>query len=79
MPKTLAELRAEAREHAKQLEAVRFLTAQELAARWGVDDETVKAIPHAELPYLTMGKSRMRRYDPRDVETFERKQKEPAA
>lgn len=76
----LAEIRAQAREHAKQLEAVRFLTVQDLEARWGVGDDVVRAIPRAQLPYLLFGKNGMRRYDPRDVERFEVQQREaPAA
>lgn len=67
----LSDLRAAAREHAKQLEAVRFLTVQDLAARYGVDDETVRGILRDRLPYLPFGKSGMRRYDPRDVEVYE--------
>ena len=71
----LAEIRAQAREHAKQLEAVRFLTVQDLEARWGVGDDVVRAIPRAELPYLVFGKNGMRRFDPRDVERYEDLQK----
>lgn len=71
----LSELRAAAREHAKQLEAVRFLTVQDLAARYGVDEDTVRAVPRDRLPYLPFGKSGMRRYDPRDVERFEERAK----
>lgn len=76
---TIDEIRAHARDHAKQLEAVRYLTVQDLAARWGVDDDTVRAVPAKALPYLSFGRSRMRRYDPRDVERFEQAEKESAA
>jgi hypothetical protein len=73
---TLAELRAQAREHAAQLEAVSFLTVQELAGRWGISEDSVRAIARAELPYLVFGKTRIRRYDPRDVQRFESAQRE---
>lgn len=74
--KTLAQLRAEAREHAKQLAAVRYVTVQDLAARWGIDDDTVREIPRKALPYLPFGKSgKIRRYDPRDVEAYEAREK----
>lgn len=75
----LAEIRAQAREHARQLEAVRFLTVQDLEGRWGVGDDVIRAIPRAELPYLVFGKNGMRRFDPRDVERFEETQRAPAS
>jgi hypothetical protein len=57
---TIDALRAARDEHAKQIEAVNWLTVNDLAA----------------LGYLLFGASRQRRYDPRDVETFEREQKQ---
>lgn len=75
MPNTLDQIRAEARAHAKQLEAVRFVQVRDLAERWGMDVTTVRAIPRAHLPYLEYGKSNRRRYDPRDVEEYERRAK----
>lgn len=72
-------IRASAREHTRQLAAVNFATVQILAARWGVDEDTVRAIPASALPYLAFGKSNRRRYDPRDVERYEAKQKEEHA
>jgi len=71
----LAELRAQARDHARQIDALRYASVQDLAARWDVDDELVREIPRAQLPYLALGRSGMRRYDPRDVETYEEKAK----
>ena len=68
---TIDELRARAAEHARQLDAVLWLKVTDLAARWGVDPETVTAIAREELPYIQFGKSRTRRYDPRDVEAYE--------
>jgi hypothetical protein len=58
-------------EHAKQLDAVRWMPAVDLAARWGVSVKTVRKIPRDALPYLTLGASDVRRYDPRDVEAYE--------
>jgi hypothetical protein len=72
---TIAELRARQQEHARQLEAVLFVKASELAARWNVDVDTVLNIPRAKLPFLEYGKSQTRRYDPRDVEAYERAEK----
>jgi hypothetical protein len=78
-PRTVAEIRAEAAQHARQIEAVKFLTVQELADRWRVDDETVRKIDRTELPFLEFGKSRMRRYDPREVERYEQQGKGESA
>lgn len=72
---TLADLRAQAQQHARQIDAVRYLTVQELAVRWHTTDDAVRAIPREQLPYIAFGKSKMRRYDPRDVEAFEDTQK----
>lgn len=66
-----ADIRADADAHAAQLAAARFLSARDLAGRWGVDDDTVRAIPRSQLPYLTLGKSNLRRYAPGDVEAYE--------
>ena len=67
----LTTIRDQAREHTRQLAAVNFATVQILAARWGVDEDTVRAIPREELPYLAFGKSNRRRYDPADVARYE--------
>jgi hypothetical protein len=73
-------LRARAAEHARQLESVFFVKASDLAARWNVDvEEGVLSIPRAELPYLEHGKSKSRRYDPRDVEAYEQRAKKGEA
>jgi hypothetical protein len=77
--RTVAEIRAEAMQHARQIEAVKFLTVQDLALRWRVDDETVRKIDRASLPYLEFGKSKMRRYDPREVERYEQQGKGESA
>jgi len=79
MAATIKELRARAAAHAKQLDAVLWAKVSDLAARWGVDPETVLAIPRAELPYMTFGGSEARRYDPRDVEAYEQRHKQGAA
>lgn len=67
----LTALRAQAKEHAKQIEAVLWLSAAELAVRWGVSDTMVRRIARTELPYLTLGGSTTRRYHPDDVERYE--------
>jgi hypothetical protein len=76
---TIEELRARQKEHARQLEAVFFAKANELAARWNVDVDSVLEIPRADLPYIEHGKSKSRRYDPRDVEAYEQRAKKGAA
>ena len=59
---------------------VTWLSVQDLAARWNVDEETVRLIPRERLPYLAFG-TRMdgrylrRRFHPRDVEQYEEQQK----
>jgi hypothetical protein len=58
-------------EREAMMTTARWLTAQELAARWNVDDETVKRIPRARLGYLEFGRSRMRRYSPAEVDRYE--------
>lgn len=62
---------ADVLEHTRQIEAVRWMPASDLAARWGVSVKTVRKIPRDALPYLTLGSSDVRRYDPRDVEAYE--------
>lgn len=64
-------LREAARQHARQIEAVQWLGVQDLAGRWGVGVGTVRKIPRDVLPYLELGDSHIRRYDPRDVESYE--------
>jgi hypothetical protein len=76
---SIEELRARQREHARRLESVLFAKASELAARWNADVETVHAIPREKLPYMEIGKSKSRRYDPRDVEAYEQAEKQPGA
>lgn len=68
---SIEQLRADAREHAKQIEAVQYLGVKDLAARWGVSPGTVRKISRASLPYIEFGDSGWRRYDPRDVELYE--------
>lgn len=73
---TIEELRARQKEHARQLESVLFVKANELAARWSVDVDTVLTIPREDLPFIEYGKSKSRRYDPRDVEAYEQRAKQ---
>lgn len=67
----LSTLREQAKEHGIQIEAVCWVSVVDLAVRWGVSKKIVRDIPRAELPYLTLGGSVTRRYDPRDVERYE--------
>jgi hypothetical protein len=67
----LNEIQAAAAEHTRRLAAARFATVQILAKRWGVSEDTVRAIPRAQLPYMEFGESHMRRYDPADVAAYE--------
>lgn len=67
----LAELREAAKAHSKQLDAVLWLSVSDLAIRWQVSPKTVRKISRDALPYLELGKSTVRRYDPRDVESYE--------
>lgn len=72
-------IRAQAKEHAKQIDAVRWAGVPELSDRWGVGAKIIRAIPREKLPYLTLGKSDVRRYDPSDVEAYEQAEKRGAA
>lgn len=74
---SIADLRAGAEAHARQLESIHWLGTKELMLRWGIAKETVRAIPREQLPYLLFGETNIRRYDPRDVEAFESEQKMP--
>lgn len=72
---TIDELRARQADHSRQLAAVLFVKTSDLVVRWGVDIDTVVEIPRDELPFIEYGKSRARRYDPRDVEAYEERKK----
>jgi hypothetical protein len=61
--------------HARQLDAVNWVSAAQLGKRWSVSARTVREIPRGDLPYLTLGGSHVRRYDPRDVEAYEEREK----
>jgi hypothetical protein len=75
MAETIDALRAKARAHQQRLDAeARFLSVQDLAARWGVCDATVRAIPADRLPYTAVGggtRRTHRRYNPADVARYE--------
>ncbi len=73
------QLREEAQGHARQLEAITWPGVPELHRRWRISPALVRAIPRDKLPYLTFGKSDVRRYDPRDVEAYEQTEKRGAA
>jgi len=51
-------------------EQVRFITAEELAKRWGMHRDTVYKVPTTELPYMKLGPN-ARRYRIEDVEAYE--------
>lgn len=76
---TIHDMREAAKAHSRQIEAVLWLSVQDLAARWGVSAGTVRKVPREALPYLTLGSSTVRRYDPRDVEQYEATAKQGAA
>lgn len=58
-------------EHARQIAAQKWLSVADLADRWAVSRPMVRKIPRAELPYLTLGSSEIRRYEPSDVAAYE--------
>jgi hypothetical protein len=72
---SIEEIRARQREHARQLDTVFFVKSSDLQARWNIDIEEVLDIPRSELPYLEHGKTKSRRYDPRDVDAYEQRKK----
>lgn len=77
-----ATIKARAREHQRALTETRFLSVRELAARWHVGETLVRDIPAADLPYLEFGngtQKRRRRFDPADVERYERQHRRAAA
>jgi hypothetical protein len=69
--KTVEELRAEAADHARQIESVHWLSVNDLRARWAVSAVVIRQIPREKLPYITLGETSIRRYRPDDVERFE--------
>jgi hypothetical protein len=83
MSTDLGAVRERARAHQRELAArATFLTVQDLAARWGCADSTVRAVPFARLPYAVIGRGgrrEHRRYDPALVEAYERDPRRGAA
>ena len=82
LPDRIAKIRAEAAKHQAELEAMRWLTVDKLARRWGVAPKTVRKIPRESLPYMTVGGGEARehrRYNPADVETYEAQQRNAGA
>lgn len=61
----------------RELEArYAFVTVAELAERWRISEDTVRAILFDRLPYVSVGRGSKRihrRYDRRVVEEFERR------
>lgn len=75
---TLEILRQRSAAHQLSLDTKKFLTPQQLADRWGVCPNTVRAIPRVLLPYQNNGTGLVRehrRYDPDDVLAYEAQQK----
>ncbi len=75
---TIETLRQRAAAHQLSLDSKRFVTPQQLADRWGVSANTVRAIPRFLLPYQNKGTGLVRehrRYDPDDVLAYEAQQK----
>lgn len=72
---SLEALRARAQRHQDAIDRdTRFFTVAQLAARWGVAKNTVRAIPAAALPYTNLGQGTRRehrRYHPDDVIAYE--------
>lgn len=64
-------IRTAAAVHETQLQSATWLGTRDLMARWGLGRDTVLEIPREQLPYLSFGTSKMRRYKPEDVEAFE--------
>jgi hypothetical protein len=75
MREALTIVRERARRHAEALDARRWPTTAQLAARWQVSAQTVRAIPRDLLPYKAFGKPgatrHERRYHPDDVARYE--------
>lgn len=72
---SIESLRARRADQSLKLEPVFFAKGKDLAARWSIDAEAVTRIAREKLPYLEFGKSNTRRYDPRDVESYEEREK----
>ncbi len=73
-PTRIETIRARARAHEEDLEALRWLRPQQLADRWGLAVTTIYSIPRDELPYKQMGKGKKfprRRYHPDAVAAYE--------
>lgn len=80
---SLDDLRAKAAAHQAHLDRnTKMYTVKELASRWGVSTNTVRAIAHAVLPYINVGSGLVResrRYHPDDVVAYELAQRQPKA
>jgi hypothetical protein len=67
-------VRARARKHQEALDEPKWLSTAQLAARWGIGQSTVRAIPADELPWKEFGrglKHRRRKYRLENVEAYE--------
>lgn len=79
---TLAEIRARAQRHQDELDRdTRFFTVTDLAVRWHVSRQTVRAISKTVLPYVNLGSGLIRearRYHPDSVSSYESSLRETA-
>lgn len=74
MTRTMAQLRAAARQHEEELISQKWFSPADLAVRWGFRSlSTVRGISRDELPYKEFGTGtrKRRRYRLSDVEAFE--------
>lgn len=70
----IALLHDRAETHQAELDAAAFFCVRDLAKRWGVSANSVRAIPRDELPYLNLGRGlhrELRRYPPAGVYQYE--------
>lgn len=67
-------IRERATRHEEEIDSVRWLTVAELAARWRISENTVRAIPVDELHYKEFGsgeRKKRRRFRADWVEAYE--------
>lgn len=63
-------------EHEAQLRAARWYTPRQLAERWNCSVGLIYGLPRTDLPYTQLGTGARRlhrRYNPEDVQAFERR------
>lgn len=70
----LDRIRDRRQRHEEEMLSVHWFTPAILAARWGISETTVRAIPATELPYKEFGtgtQKKRRRYHPDDVAAYD--------